>query len=58
MPIEKVKTLFCGDGGYQTPKIETRAAIFKSDKILLVHGKLTNDWSLPGGWCEANLSTE
>ncbi len=58
IPIEKVKTLFCGDEGYQTPKIETRAAIFKSDKILLVHEKLTDDWSLPGGWCEANLSTE
>lgn len=35
MPIKQVKTLFCGDEGYQTPKIETRAAIFKDDKILL-----------------------
>lgn len=58
LPIKKVKTLFCGDEGYQTPKIETRAAIFKDDKILLVHEKLTDDWSLPGGWCEANLSTK
>lgn len=30
----------------------------KAIKPLLVHEKLTDDWSLPGGWCEANLSTE
>lgn len=33
---EKVKTLFCNEIGYQTPKIDTRAAIFKEDKILLL----------------------
>ena len=26
IPKEKVKDLFCGDSGYQTPKIDTRAA--------------------------------
>lgn len=26
-PLEKVKDLFCGDVGYQTPKIDTRAYI-------------------------------
>ena len=36
IPEEKLKTLFLGDEGYQTPKIETRAAIFKDNKILLV----------------------
>ena len=37
--------------GYQTPKIDSRAAIFKDDKILLVQ---ENDglWSLPGGWID------
>lgn len=58
IPEEQIKTLFCGDEGYQTPKIETRAAIFKDDQILLVHEKLTDDWSMPGGWCDANLSTK
>ena len=29
IPLEKVKDLFCGDVGYQTPKLDTRAAIFK-----------------------------
>lgn len=49
--IEKVKDVFCNETGYQTPKLDTRAAIFKDNKILLVH---ENDgtWSLPGGWVD------
>ena len=35
--LDKVKGLFCNETGYQTPKIDTRAAIFKDGKILLVH---------------------
>ena len=49
--LEKVKDLFCKETGYQTPKIDTRAAIFKDDKILLVHEN-NGTWSLPGGWCD------
>ena len=29
LPIEKVKDLFCNESGYQTPKLDTRAAIFR-----------------------------
>lgn len=49
--LDKVKDLFCNEKGYQTPKIDTRAVIFKDNKILLTH---ENDgtWSLPGGWCD------
>ena len=54
IPMEKVRDLFCGDSGYQTPKIDTRAAIFQDGGILLVCEK--GRWSLPGGWCEHNLS--
>lgn len=36
IPVEKVKDLFCNETGYQTPKLDTRAAIFQDDKILLV----------------------
>ena len=49
--LEKVKDLFCNETGYQTPKIDTRAAIFKDNKILLVHEN-NGTWSLPGGWCD------
>ena len=52
---EKVTGLFCSDFGYNTPKLETRAAIFRDGKILLVR---ENDglWSMPGGWVDVNLS--
>ena len=55
MPIEKLENVFCHEVGYQTPKIDTRAAIFNDDKILLVQ---ENDgfWSLPGGWVDINMS--
>lgn len=46
IPVEKIKGLFCGDEGYQTPKLDTRAAIFSDEKILLVCEK--GKWSLPG----------
>lgn len=54
VPAEKISGLFCGDTGYQTPKVDTRAAIFQDGKILLVCEK--GKWSLPGGWCEFNMS--
>lgn len=51
MSLEKVKDLFCNETGYQTPKLDTRAAIFMDDKILLVHEN-NGTWSLPGGWVD------
>ena len=53
-PIEKVKDLYCNEVGYQTPKMDSRAAIFKEDKILLVKEK--GKWSLPGGWIDYDQS--
>ena len=55
LPLVKVKDLFCSEVGYQTPKIDTRAAIFDGDKILLVH-ESEGRWAIPGGWCEVNMS--
>ena len=54
---EKVRDLFCGETGYQTPKLDTRAAVFQEDKILLVR---ENDgrWALPGGWVDVNVSVK
>ena len=54
-PVEKVKDVFLNETGYQTPKIDTRAALFKDGKILLVHEK-NGKWSLPGGWCDVDKS--
>ena len=57
LPLQKVKDLFCNEIGYQTPKLGTRAAIFKDNKILLVQEN-DGSWSLPGGWCEVNMSVK
>lgn len=55
IPPEKVRELFCGEVGYQTPKVDTRAAIFRDGKILLVRER-SGLWTIPGGWCEYNMS--
>ena len=57
IPIDKIKNLFCNEEGYQTPKLDTRAAIFKEGKILLVHER-NGKWSLPGGWVDVLESIE
>lgn len=57
IPLEKTRDLFCCETGYQTPKLDTRTAIFQDEKILLVR---ENDgrWSLPGGWVDVNVSVK
>ncbi|MFR8011129.1 MAG: NUDIX hydrolase N-terminal domain-containing protein [Clostridia bacterium] len=57
IPVEKVKNLFCNETGYQTPKLDTRAAIFDEDRILLVREN-NGKWSLPGGWVDVNVSVK
>lgn len=57
LPARQVKDLFCNETGYQTPKLDTRAAIFREDKILLVREK-NDTWSLPGGWVDVNVSVK
>lgn len=56
MDHEKVRDLFAGESGYQTPKVDVRAAVFKNDKILMVKEQLDGKWSLPGGWADIDLS--
>lgn len=51
LPLGTVKALFCNEVGYQTPKLDTRAAVFQDGKILLVHER-DGKWSLPGGWVD------
>lgn len=51
LSIDKIKDLFCNETGYQTPKLDTRAVIFKDNKILLVHEN-NGTLSLPGGWVD------
>lgn len=55
LPLDKVKDLFCSETGYQTPKLDVRAAIFSGEKILLVK-EANGTWALPGGWVDVNTS--
>ena len=57
LPKERVMELFCCENGYQTPKLDTRAAVFQGDRILLVQER-NGTWSLPGGWVDVNLSVK
>lgn len=57
LPVEKMRGLFCNESGYQTPKLDTRAAIFEDDKILLVREN-DGSWSLPGGWVDVQVSVK
>ncbi|QPB42629.1 NUDIX hydrolase N-terminal domain-containing protein [Rodentibacter haemolyticus] len=51
LPLDIVNDLFCNEMGFQTPKLDTRAVIFKDNRILLVKER-NGTWSLPGGWVD------
>ena len=55
LPVDIIRDVFCNERGYQTPKIDTRAAVFVDGKILLVHEN-SGKWALPGGWCDVDQS--
>jgi ADP-ribose pyrophosphatase YjhB (NUDIX family) len=57
-PHEKIIRTFASESGYQTPKVDVRAVLFRGEsEILLVKEK--NDqgrWTLPGGWADVGYS--
>ncbi len=54
--IELARQLFAGSGGYATPKIDVRAAVFEEDRLLLVREAEDGCWTLPGGWADVGQS--
>jgi len=53
---ERIRDLFASGTGYETPKVDVRASVFKDDRILMVREKIDGAWSLPGGWADVNSS--
>ncbi len=57
-PYEKIIQLFASETGYQTPKVDIRAVVFRGvDQILLVKEKVDQGrWTLPGGWADVGYT--
>lgn len=57
-PIERIATLFAGQTGYATPKVDVRAAVFDRQGRLLMVREIADEgrWSLPGGWADVNIT--
>lgn len=53
---KKIRGLFANETGYQTPKVDIRAVIFKEGRLLLVKERQDKGWSLPGGWADVGFS--
>jgi ADP-ribose pyrophosphatase YjhB (NUDIX family) len=44
------------DKGYITPKVDVRGAAFRDGRVLMVRERSDGLWTLPGGWCDVNIS--
>lgn len=51
-PAADFLELFLREDGYATPKVDTRGAVFRDDRILLVKERSDGRWALPGGWAD------
>ena len=56
--FEKIIRVFASESGYQTPKVDVRAVIFRGvDELLLVKEKIDKGrWTLPGGWADVGYT--
>lgn len=54
--LDKIRELFADETGYQTPKVDIRAVIFRDGKILMVREGVDGKWTLPGGWADVGYS--
>jgi ADP-ribose pyrophosphatase YjhB (NUDIX family) len=51
-PAKDVRAMLALEGGYATPKVDVRGAIFDGDRVLLVREVMDGRWTLPGGWAD------
>ena len=53
--MSQIRALLKHEVGHATPKVDSRAVIFRDDKIMLVQEKADEyRWTLPGGWVDIN----
>jgi ADP-ribose pyrophosphatase YjhB (NUDIX family) len=52
LPPDAVRSLWAGETGYATPKVDVRGAVFRGDQVLLVRERSDGRWTLPGGWVD------
>lgn len=55
-PVERIRSLFASEEGYQTPKVDIRGVVFREGKILMVRESIDGKWTLPGGWADVGYS--
>ena len=57
-PADQIESLFAGENGYATPKVDVRGAVFDNRHRLLMVREVADDgrWTLPGGWADVNLT--
>jgi ADP-ribose pyrophosphatase YjhB (NUDIX family) len=53
---QDVFDVFVREGGYATPKMDVRAAVFRDDRILMVQERSDGLWTLPGGFADVGDS--
>jgi ADP-ribose pyrophosphatase YjhB (NUDIX family) len=54
VPFGEARSLWEGERGYATPKVDVRGGVFDSDRVLLVRERSDGRWTLPGGWVDVN----
>ena len=54
LPVEQWVSIFHGETGYATPKVDVRGAVFRAGHVLLSREASDGHWSLPGGWADVN----
>ncbi|WP_141594102.1 NUDIX hydrolase [Myxococcus sp. AB056] len=55
-PAERIESLFEGESGYATPKVDVRGAVFDEQGRVLMVREISDGgaWTLPGGWADVN----
>ncbi len=50
----QIRDIWRYEGGYVTPKVDVRGAVFDAETVLLVRERSDGGWTLPGGWADVN----